>query len=77
MPYIAIKAYPKDEATKKELVERINQAFLEVWGCGQEAINISIEEVAPEKWDKEVFAAEIEPNKEKMMIFSGKKNYKA
>ena len=76
MPYIAIKAYPKDEATKKELVERINQAFLEVWGCGQEAINISIEEVAPEKWDKEVFAAEIEPNKEKMMIFSGKKNYK-
>ena len=33
MPYIAIKAYPKDEKTKKEIVEKINQLFLETWGC--------------------------------------------
>ena len=46
MPYIAIKAYPKDEETKKKIAERINQAFLEIWGCSQEAINISIEEVS-------------------------------
>lgn len=39
MPYIAIKAYPKDEKTKKEIVEKINQLFLETWGCPQEAIN--------------------------------------
>ena len=47
MPYIAIKAYPKDEKTKKEIVEKINQLFLETWGCPQEAINISMEEVDP------------------------------
>lgn len=29
MPYIAIKAYPKDEETKKRVVEKINQVFLE------------------------------------------------
>ena len=31
MPYIAIKAYPKDDETKKKLVEKVNAAFLEVW----------------------------------------------
>ena len=30
MPYIAIKCYPKDEATKKAVVEKINETFLEL-----------------------------------------------
>ncbi len=75
MPYIDIKAYPKDEATKKEVAEKINQIFLELWGCSQEAISINIEEYTPEIWEKEVFQAEVEPNKDKMLIFSGRKNY--
>ena len=33
MPYIAIKGCPKDDATKREIVERINQIFPELWGC--------------------------------------------
>lgn len=75
MPYIDIKAYPKDEATKKEVAEKINQIFLELWGCSQEAISINIEEYTPEIWEKEVFQAEVEPKKDKMLIFSGRKNY--
>ena len=75
MPYIAIKAYPKDEETKKKIAERINQAFLEIWGCSQEAINISIEEIAPENWDEKVMQTEVIPQKDKMMIFEGQKNY--
>jgi len=75
MPYIQVKAYPKDEATKQEIVERINQAFLEIWGCPQEAINISIEEIAPENWEEQVFQSVIEPNKDKMMIYNGNKSY--
>ena len=75
MPYIAIKAYPKDEETKKKIAERIKQAFLEIWGCSQEAINISIEEVAPENWDEKVMQTEVIPQKDKMMIFEGQKNY--
>ena len=75
MPYIDIKAYPKDEATKKEVAEKINQIFLELWGCSQEAISINIEEYTPEAWEKEVFQAEVEPKKDKMLIFSGRKNY--
>lgn len=75
MPYIAIKAYPKDEETKKRLAEKINEVFLEVWGCPQEAISLSIEDVAPDRWEKQVVKAEIEPNTEKMLILAGEKKY--
>ncbi|MBQ9986295.1 MAG: tautomerase family protein [Oscillospiraceae bacterium] len=75
MPYIAIKAYPKDEETKKKLVNKFNEAILEIWGCPQEAISISIEEVAPEKWEDTVVKTEIEPKADKMMILSGEKKF--
>ena len=75
MPYIAIKAYPKDEETKKKITEKINEVFLEIWGCPQEAISISIEEVAPEKWEDTVVEKEIKTKMDKMMIVSGKREY--
>ncbi len=40
MPYIRIKAYPKDEATKQKVVDAINKAFVDNWGCKPEAISI-------------------------------------
>ena len=75
MPYIAIKGYPKDEETKKKVVERINAAFLELWGCPQEAINISVEEVPPAEWEARVERGEIESKADKMFIRAGKKLY--
>ena len=75
MPYIAIKAYPKDEEIKKKVVEEINEVFLKYWGCPQDAISISMEEFAPETWEEKVVNPEIKPNADKMMIFSGKKKY--
>ena len=75
MPYIAIKAYPKDEEIKKKVVDEINEIFLKYWGCPGEAISISMEEFAPETWEEKVVKAEIEPNSHKMMILSGEKKY--
>ena len=75
MPYIAIKAWPKDEATKKKLVDEINQVFLDTWGCPQEAITISLQEVDPADWDEQVRKADIEPRKDQMMILDGQKKY--
>ena len=75
MPYIAIKAYPKDEETKKKLVDQINEVLLKTWGCPQEAISISIEEVKPADWNSKVMATEVLPKKDKMMILEGKKRY--
>ena len=73
MPYIAIKAKPKDEATKKELVRRINEVLLEVWGCPQGVVTISMEEIAPDAWQDTGVKREIEPNADKMMIRYGEK----
>lgn len=75
MPYIAVKAFPKDEETKKKVVDKINQVFLEEWGCPQEALTISVEEIEPSNWNDKVVKPEIEPKKDKMMILDGKKKY--
>ena len=75
MPYIRIKAYPKDQATKVKVVEAINKAFVDNWGCPPQAISISIEEVAPEDWVETVEKAEIEPNADKMFVLNGEKKY--
>ena len=76
MPYIAIKAYPKDEETKKRIVERINGVLLEELNCPPQAITISVEEYSPEDWQEQVVKPIIEPNIDKMMILSGEKKYK-
>ena len=75
MPYIQIKAYPKDEKIKLKVAERINEIFLEEWGCPQEAVSLSIESVPPEKWQSEIEQKEILPNSDKMLILNGKKTY--
>ena len=75
MPYIRIKAYPKDQATKEKVVEAINKTFVDNWGCAPEAISISIEEVATEDWVEKVEKAEIEPNADKMLVLNGQKKY--
>ena len=72
MPYISIKSWPKDDAVRAEAVRRINEVFLEVWGCPPEALTISSEVIAPEEWNESVVKAEIEPKLDKVMILSGK-----
>ncbi|MBE6999246.1 MAG: hypothetical protein IJF34_12675 [Clostridia bacterium] len=75
MPYIAIRSWPKDEETVNRVVERINQVFLEEWGCPPQALTISHEEIAPEDWAEKVVKPIIEPNLDKMKILSGEKKY--
>lgn len=75
MPYVRIKAYPKDEETKIQVVDEINEVFLKYWGCPADAISISIEEFPPEIWKEEVEDVEITPNEDKMMILNGQKKY--
>ncbi len=75
MPYIAIKAYPKDTEIKQKVVDEINEIFMKYWGCPQEAISISLEEFAPEEWTQKVVKLEIETKLDKMMIISGEKKY--
>ncbi len=71
MPYIRIKAYPKDDAIKEKVAARIHQVFLEEWGCPSEAISVSFEEIAPADWEKTVVIPEIQANADKMFILNG------
>ena len=75
MPYIAVKGFPKDDETKKKVVEEINEVFLKYWGCPQKAINISMEAIDPADWDEKITNGEIPQNKEYMMILDGEKQY--
>ena len=75
MPYIQIKAYPKDEKIKAKVAERINEVFLEEWGCAPDAISLSFEEVDPSDGEVQVVKKELEPQKDKLHIFNGKKQY--
>ena len=71
MPYIAIKAYPKDPVVKRRVAERIRQVFLEEWGCSQQAISLSFEEVPPEDWVEKVQRPEIDARSDRMTILNG------
>jgi len=75
MPYISVKHWPKDEETKKRVVEKINAVFLEEWGCPPEALTIAFKEVDPSVWVETVVKPEIEPNLEDVMILKGEKRY--
>ena len=75
MPYIAIKAHPRDMELKKKLVEKINQDLIDIFGCPEHAVTISFEEVTAEDWEEKVVKPEILPNEDKMMIRSGEKKY--
>lgn len=75
MPYISIKSFPKDEETKKKVVDEINGIFLSHWGCPPQAVTISLEEVSPEDWEMKVVKPQIEPAMENVMILNGTKKY--
>lgn len=71
MPYIYVKAFPKDDETKRRVAKRINEVFLEEWGCPPQAITVGFEEVSPKDWEEKVLKPEIEPKKKNMMILDG------
>lgn len=75
MPYVDIKCFPRNEEMRKDIVEKINQVLIDAWGCPQEAISISLEEVTPENWDAQVKVPEMDVRDETMYILHGEKRF--
>lgn len=73
MPYIAIKSFPKDEEIVGKVIDKINQLFLEEWGCPPQAISISYEEVPKEEWKEKVADKEMAERADAMRILHGEK----
>jgi len=74
MPYIAVRHFPKDEETRKRVAERINQVFLEEWGCPPQAISISMEAIPQEEWEAKAKPV-MKENMDNMMILQGEKKF--
>ena len=74
MPYIEIKAYPKDEEIKKDVANDILEVFAKKWGCKKEAITISFKEVDPSNWNNDVEENIINKNLDSMYVLHGEKN---
>lgn len=72
MPYIQMRAYPKDEAVKKRVAERFKQVLVEEWGCPESAVSVSIEEVPPERWEEDVVEPIIDKKADVLFIRDGK-----
>ena len=73
MPYFSIKSYPRDDEQKRIMVERVSEVIKEVWGCPQESITISLEEITPEDWEEKVTHDLVEPAMDNVLVLSGKK----
>lgn len=76
MPYISIKAYPRDSEAVDKLAQKIKEDIIELWGCSPETVSISFEAVAPEKWEEKVRKPQILAHPEKLRILDGKKTEK-
>ena len=73
MPYIEIKAYPKDEEIKKDVANDILEVFAKKWGCKKEAITISFKEIDPVNWQEDVENNIISKNTNDMYVLHGSK----
>ena len=75
MPYIAIKAFPKDEEVVKALVENINQALMDTLNIPAEYVSISYEEILPDNWKERIVEGDMVADADFMKIRDGEKLY--
>jgi 4-oxalocrotonate tautomerase len=52
VPIVTVRQSPRDVAVKRRLVDRITEAFVEVYGVPAESVQIFIHEVDDENWAK-------------------------
>ena len=65
MPHISIKCYPgRTEEQKRLLAEKITKDVVEVFECKERSVSVSIQDIAQDVWDIEVWDKEIEPQKD-------------
>ena len=67
MPHVIIKMYPgTSEEQKEKIAQEITTILMINADKPEEAVSIAITEVPEDAWMDEVYAKEIEPNKEKL-----------
>jgi 4-oxalocrotonate tautomerase len=52
MPIVTIEQSPRELDQKRDLVERVTQAFVDAYGVAPDAVQVFIHEVDHENWGK-------------------------
>jgi len=60
MPHVLVKLYRgRSEQQKARLAAALTKAVTDVLGCGDDAVSVAIEDVAPQDWADQVYAPDI------------------
>jgi 4-oxalocrotonate tautomerase len=60
MPHVIVKLWPgKSEQQKQKLAQGITDAVTASLGYGDDAVSVSLEEVAPADWTEKVYVPDI------------------
>ncbi|GLS17917.1 hypothetical protein GCM10007874_09330 [Labrys miyagiensis] len=60
MPHIIVKlALGRSEQHKQQLAESVTQAVMTSLGVGEDAVSVSLEEIAPSEWTEKVYTPDI------------------
>ena len=60
MPHVIVKLYPgRSEQQKSEIADEITRAVMASAKCDEDAVSVSIEDVAPDDWVEEVYKPDI------------------
>ena len=60
MPHVIIKMYAgKSDVQKNMIAEEVTKAIMKTTGHGEDAVSVSIEDVAPADWTEKVYKPDI------------------
>jgi len=63
MPHVSVKLWPgRSEQTKQRLADAIVEDVVNIIGCGQESVSVSIEDISSGDWKEKVYDPEIRGN---------------
>ena len=55
MPHIAVSLYPgRDEKTKRDIAEKLEQFYVEAFGTDKEAVSVSIVEIPGQEFSETI-----------------------
>jgi 4-oxalocrotonate tautomerase len=56
MPHVSVKLWPgRSEQTKQRLADAIVNDVVNIIGCGEESVSVTIEDVDPKDWKEKVY----------------------
>jgi 4-oxalocrotonate tautomerase len=60
MPHVVVKLLSgRSEAQKLRIADAIVKTIVDTASCGEDAVSVAIEDIAPGDWDAKVFVPEI------------------